>query len=138
MDGEIFNIGDFSFFVMGGARSIDRAHRIEGVSWWREEIPSFETFDYAARNLESHNMRVDFVLSHCGPTSLAKTLMPHSFMDEIDPLMSFFEKYVKTEVRFKEWFLAHYHQNCTIDNFHVLYHDILEIMPDGTLETRNN
>lgn len=137
-NGQIFSFNGFSFFTMGGARSVDRAYRVEGKSWWRSEIPSYETMDAAAKTLSSHGSKVDFILSHCGPTSLVKQLCPHSFMDnEIDPLMSFFEKYVCGTTEFTYWFLGHYHQDRTIGKFHILYHDIIEIMPDGTLELRN-
>lgn len=139
-NGEIFNFNGLSFFCMGGARSVDKAYRTEGIDWFPEEIPSYQELDYAAKNLAAHNMSVDFILSHCGPTSLVKALMPNAFSEnDIDPLMSFFEKYIKANVNFQQWLCAHYHQDRTLMNkYHILYNDIIEIMPDGTLEMRNN
>lgn len=140
MRGEIFNLNGFSFFCLGGAKSVDKAYRVEGKSWWESELPTYQELDYAAKNLAAHNMSVDFILSHCGPTSLVKALMPNAFSEnDIDPLMSFFEKYVKANIKFQQWLCAHYHQDRTLMNkYHILYNDIIEIMPDGTLEMRNN
>ena len=138
-NGEIFHLNGFSFFCMGGATSIDRVYRTEGINWFREEIPYAE-FDYAARNLAAHNMKVDYILSHCGPTSVIKALMPNAFSEnDIDPLTSFFEKYVKGNIKFKAHFMGHYHTDRTLFNkYYILYHDIIEIMPDGTIEMRND
>lgn len=139
-NGEIFNFNNQSFFCMGGARSVDKAYRTENVNWFENEIPSYQQMDYAAHNLAAHNMSVDFILSHCGPTSVVKALMPNAFNEnDIDPLMSFFEKYIKSNIKFQAQFMGHYHQDRTIlDKYHILYNDIIEIMPDGTLETRNS
>lgn len=139
-NGEIFNLNNFSFFCMGGARSVDKGWRTENVTWWSSEMPSFQELDYGARNLAAHNMSVDFILSHCGPTSVVKALMPNAFNEnDIDPLMSFFEKYIKSNISFQAQFMGHYHQDRTIlDKYHILYNDIIEIMPDGTLEMRNS
>ncbi|MBP5712228.1 MAG: metallophosphatase family protein [Prevotella sp.] len=33
-NGEIFTLNDQTFFVMGGATSVDKVYRTEGKSWW--------------------------------------------------------------------------------------------------------
>ena len=39
MRGQIFDIDGTSFFTFGGAYSVDKWCRREGISWFREEIP---------------------------------------------------------------------------------------------------
>ncbi len=40
--GEIEVIDDQRHLFFGGAESVDKHSRVEGVSWWRQEVPSFE------------------------------------------------------------------------------------------------
>jgi hypothetical protein len=53
---------------MGGARSIDRAVRVEGDSWWPEEEPTFEE---AAR---FHGQDVDLLVTHSPPASVVRAM----------------------------------------------------------------
>ena len=136
-NGEIFNFNGFSFFCMGGATSMDKGIRTEGKDWFPEEIPDYKTLDYAAKNLQSHNMKVDYILTHCAPNKVVKYLYPNSF--ESDTLTSYFDKYVDACVSYRHWLCGHYHTDRTVfDKYHILYNDIIEIMPDGTLEMRNS
>ena len=126
-NGEIFNINGHSFFVMGGATSIDKAYRKEHISWWKEEIPSNKEMEHAAENLEKHNFEVDYIITHCGPNYIVDKLCPYS--SSHDDITSFLEKYVRANVKFKAWYMGHYHQDRSFDNFkyNVMYNDIMEI-----------
>ena len=64
MRGQVFTIDGLKFFTMGGASSIDKQFRVEGKSWWKEEIPSKEEFDEALDNLDKHKWEVDYVITH--------------------------------------------------------------------------
>ena len=45
----------------------------------------------------------------------------------------------KGNIKFKAHFMGHYHTDRTLFNkYYILYHDIIEIMPDGTIEMRND
>lgn len=135
--GEIFTINNFSFFVMNGAASIDKAYRKEGISWWPQEIPSYQEFEYAAENLQAHNMKVDYILSH---TTSNRTIQKFDkWMPQFDPVTNFLDKFVETEVNYKINFFGHFHQDRTIDNKHVLlYDDIIELFPNGEFKIVNN
>ena len=89
MRGQVFNIEGNTFFTFGGASSHDiqggildkkdprykelkrrvikkkMPYRINGVSWWREELPSAEEMQEGLNNLEQINFRVDYVITHC-------------------------------------------------------------------------
>ena len=50
---------------LGGAESVDRHHRTEGKSWWRNETPSYQEFSLFAERLETE--KPDVVVTHDAP-----------------------------------------------------------------------
>lgn len=135
--GEIFTINNFSFFVMNGAASIDKVYRKEGISWWPQEIPSYQEFEYAAENLQAHNMKVDYILSH---TTSNRTIQKFDkWMPQFDPVTNFLDKFVEENVEYKTNFFGHFHMDRTIDEKHLLlYNDIIELLPNGEIKVVNN
>lgn len=124
-NGEIFTLNGQTFFVMGGATSVDRARRIEGKSWWAAEIPSKEEMEHAVDNLEKHNMRVNYIITHTAPNWILD-----KFWYEHDSLTNFLTNYVERFVEFDDWWFGHFHDNRNFGrdyNYHMLYHDIEEI-----------
>lgn len=124
-NGEIFTFNHQTFFVMGGATSTDKIYRKEGVSWWPQEMPSHEEMDYAVKNLERHNMKVDHIITHTPPNFILD-----KFWYKHDPLTNFLENYVRQFVSFKHWWCGHLHIDRNFGdeyNYHVLYNDIEEI-----------
>ena len=140
MRGQIFDIGGHTFFTMGGAAShdiedgiLDPAEpdferkywkmrrmgayfRVLGHSWWPEEMPSEAEYVEAEANLERTGWRVDFVLTHCAPTSVIKALNPRY---QPDRLTDFLES-IKERCQFRRWFCGHYHLNRVIDERFVI------------------
>ena len=53
--GETYRINDKNIFVMGGAASTDKDCRIEGKSWWKEEVPDELERENALNNLKKLN-----------------------------------------------------------------------------------
>ena len=43
--GQVFNIDGTKFFTFGGAYSVGREDRAEGISWFPEEIPTEEEYE---------------------------------------------------------------------------------------------
>ena len=52
--GEIFRIGNRSFFAMSGGNSVDRYMRRENVSWWKQEMPTDDELKYAGNNISAY------------------------------------------------------------------------------------
>ncbi len=46
-------------------------YRINHISWWAQEMPSEEEYAEARRNLTKVDWAVDYVITHCAPTSIA-------------------------------------------------------------------
>ncbi len=91
------NLGDFGlgyqdgkqFFFIRGADSIDKAYRIEGVSWWRNEELNYreaeeclDLYEELAKpvfhNYSAPNPETDIILSHDCPHFLANGLWGYS------------------------------------------------------------
>ena len=67
MRGQVFEIDATRFFTFGGAYSIDKMYRTEGVSWFSEEIPNCKEYEEGWHNLEKVDFQVDYILTHSGP-----------------------------------------------------------------------
>mgnify|MGYP006956602361 CR=1 FL=1 len=70
--------------------------RVKGVSWWTEELPSDEEYEEARKNLDAHDWAVDYILTHCAPTSITQKIIPHA---RADRLTDFLEE-VKNRARY--------------------------------------
>ena len=140
--GEIFNINGKKFFTFGGAKSHDirdgilnldeeekiymyrkmgAMFRIRDFSWWDLELPTKNEMENGIENLKKVNYKVDYIISHCCPTSIQSLI---DFTYKKDYLTEYFQK-VYEKTRFKKWFFGHYHENKNINSkFTLLYEDI--------------
>ncbi len=122
--GQVLTIDNKSFFVMGGASSHDREYRREHISWWKEEMPTAEEMQRGIDALEANSRTVDYVISHCAPSSVQRLI---SCCCEEDPLVQFFER-ISSELNFKKWFFGHYHIDKQLtEQFMALYNNIISI-----------
>ena len=88
MRGQVYKIGNKTFFTMGGAESHDKIYRKEGVSWWRREMPSNNEYEEGLTNLNKVNNQVDYILSHCAPDRLQSKI---AYWYEHDKLTNYLE-----------------------------------------------
>lgn len=128
MRGQIFEIGGKTFFTFGGATSIDRDYRVEGISWWRQELPTYEELDEGIENLKKYGNKVDYIITHsCGQRALmypqlriaagVKTMCPESH------LLSNFEDFVT----FRHWYFGHFHIDAQLsDKYTALFHNVVQ------------
>ena len=123
INGEVFELDGKRFFIMGGASSHDKEWRTSGVSWWPEEIPSGCVMEYGLENLRKYGNDVDYIITHCAPTSVQRKIC--SFYKE-DSLTEYLD-YIYSNVRFEKWFCGHYHIDKKIDNVNIVYNSIIKI-----------
>ena len=153
--GQIFRLCGKSFFIFGGARSHDiqdgifeaddpelkRIHRmaakgfteyqdlfyrINHVSWWEQELPSAEECREGIANLRPANFEVDYILTHCLPTSLH--LLASEGRYEADPLTEYLEQ-IRELTNYKYWFCGHYHWDHNLtEREKILYSQIIRIV----------
>ena len=66
------------------------SYRVNHVSWWKEELPNAEEYAEANRNLACNDWKVDFVISHCAPTSVSSFISGGTYRP--DALTDYFER----------------------------------------------
>lgn len=123
MRGEIYNIDGYSFFAMGGASSHDIEFRTENVSWWKDELPNDQEYENAFKNLEKHNNKIDFIISHCCSDNVQNMINSNYVHDK---LTNFF-KIIDETVEFKKWFFGHYHVDKDFGKYRCLFEDVIKI-----------
>ena len=98
--------------------------RIRDYSWWDLELPTEEEMQNGIKNLEKVNYKVDYIISHCCPTSI-QTLLNPSYKKDI--LTDYLQE-VSEKCEFKKWYFGHYHDNRQINSQYVLlYEDIVPL-----------
>ena len=105
MRGQFYEIEGKTFFTMGGATSVDKFLRTPGVSWWPEELPSMDEYGEAWENLEKHQWKTDYVLTHCCDSKTLHYIDP-SF--QRDALTDYLHD-VEVQLDYKKWYFGHYH-----------------------------
>lgn len=150
MRGEVFNLQGKKFFTFGGASShdirdgildpvidadkirkwrndYDKLFRINGVSWWQQELPSEEEMQNGLNNLKANDYKVDFVVSHCAPQTVASVFSYGLY--EPDILTMYFNGLLDNGLEFDKWIFGHYHDNRQImSKFIMLYEQIIRIV----------
>ena len=147
-NGEIYNISinneELSFFVMGGASSIDKYSRRPGLEWWKDEIPNLSVRNKSIQNLLNfvltNKTLPNFFLTHTPPADVINKLFPRSFeVEEYSQWLNYFLT-LKDE-RKAEWYCGHMHkdvevenpylkslgEDCAVKSVKVMYNNILEI-----------
>lgn len=146
MRGEIFNIDNKKFFTFGGAISHDirdgilnideyekiyeyqkrgAYFRIRDYSWWDLELPTDGEMKNGINNLEKVNYKVDYIITHCCPTSVQAILSGGTYKK--DYLTDYLQK-ISEKCEFKKWYFGHYHNNRQIDSKYILlYEDIVPL-----------
>ncbi len=134
--GEILQLNDLTFLCIGGARSIDKIYRKEHISYWKDEDITLNDYNNAIKNLEKYDYKVDFVLTHCAPSSTLKKMFPNFEEDENTKLL---EK-IKEKAMFSNWYFGHYHFDKILGTSRCFYNEIKEIpiMNNGTKEIKYN
>ena len=151
MRGQVYDIDGYKFFTFGGASSHDidggvldpdspnfeneyfyarKSHlpfRVNHWSWWKEELPSKEEMDEGLKNLEKHNYKVDYIITHCAPKNIQAILSNGTYKSDylIDYLTEVAEK-----TKFKRWYFGHYHDNRRIDDKFTLLYEDMRMLPE--------
>lgn len=115
MRGEIYEsiVGEKSLFAFGGGYSFDKARRVEGKSWWPQEMPSEEEYKNAEDNIEKHHRVVDFVVTHTCPIETIQYLSSVTRGQVKNSLKEFhlnaFWGSLCTTVKYDRWYFGHFH-----------------------------
>lgn len=150
MRGQVFTIEDKKFFTFGGASSHDISagileiddpdfkkkkkeldkeyalYRINHVSWWKEELPSEKEMQEGINNLEKHNWKIDYIITHSPPASVI-ALLGHGLYEQ-DILTKYLEE-IRCKTDYKRWLAGHMHEDRAINEKDILlYEQIIRII----------
>ena len=101
-------------------------YRIKGLTWWPEELPSEEEMQNGIKNLEKHNWKVDYVITHSPPASVIALLGHGAYKQDI--LTEYLED-IKSKIDYKRWFMGHMHRNQALNDKDILlYEQIIRIV----------
>ena len=143
MRGEVFDIDGKTIFAFGGAKSHDiqdgilnldeeekiyeyrkreAFFRIRDFSWWDLELPTEDEMQNGIKNLEKHNYKVDYIITHCCPTNVQPLI---SLRYKKDYLTDYLQM-IPEKCDFKKWFFGHYHDNKHINSQYTLLYESIE------------
>lgn len=108
-DGTVETIGKTKIMFMGGAFSIDRYNRIEGVSWWSDEECTIEQF-YDFMDIVQKE-QPDIIVTHDCPKEIVNTMFgTRSHHYEVSRTNQALDAIFQLH-RPKMWFFGHHHIN---------------------------
>ena len=89
-------------------------------------MPSKEEMEQAVKNLREHDFKVDYVITHCAPSSVQReieeNLLLHYadnyFTDWLDELIA------RYGLQFRKWYCGHYHTEKIIDRIIFIFESI--------------
>ncbi|MCF0142059.1 MAG: metallophosphoesterase [Parasporobacterium sp.] len=130
MNGEIFNIDGRSIFVMGGATSVDKMFREEGISWWKEEEPSMDELANGLDHLEAVGHKVDYIITHTCPEKVRNVVFEayQDFIKYQSRVEQFLDVvYEKTD--YTKWYCGHIHIDKELLDYRirVLYRGVVKL-----------
>ena len=131
MRGEVFDIDGKKIFAMGGAASHDRGpavgdtKAVQGKFWWPEEMPNAEEMENGRRNLEKNDWKVDYVITHCLPTTFQSIVKRDKY--KADAMTDYLEE-IYNKITFTYWYSGHYHYDLDVtNNLSVIFTRIIRI-----------
>lgn len=113
-----YNIDGKDILTVGGADSVDKFRREEGLSWWKEEEITEAEIDAIAAG------HYDYVLSHSCPLSIFEQNKIYlctlgNIVDDNNP--EFKKSNIQLErllqkIDFKQWWFGHYHTDVHLND----------------------
>lgn len=125
--GEIYSIEGNNILTIGGAGSIDKAIRTEGISWWADEnITRLDMLNFRT-NISKNHTSIDYIITHECPSHITRhiSLLCTGNEDKfiIDQNNKYMDEISDKGLGQKIWYFGHYHMDKTFEDF--------QILPDG-------
>lgn len=133
--GQVLAIEGYKIFVFGGGYSIDRYRRIEGKSYWPEEMPSDAEYDAGRKALQDNRHQVDYILSHAGPYEAMRMFSRFSHKER---KLNEFLSWVKEFTKHKHYYFGHLHQDTHLaPNLTVVYDKVYNLETGACLNPQD-
>ena len=103
--GAVFELSGKIFMGIGGALSIDKINRTEGVSWFKRETPNYQDIS----RILAKDLKLDYLITHTIPDSGVKYVLDEFKKNYGDPTSTFLEEVVD---KFKPTYMycGHWHE----------------------------
>lgn len=126
-NGYIFDFDGEKCGVFGGASSIDRGTRIEGKTWWPQEIPTAKTMQFFVDNLDAAGSEIDYLLTHTTASDILPFYIKSNY--KIGDDVSRFIMFLYDHYKFKQHYFGHFHIERSMECFKCtcLYYGILKL-----------
>ena len=132
MRGEQFRIEGKRFFVMGGAASVDKAHRLMlercggEKCWWPQELPDAEDYRRATETIEKMQFQTDYILTHTAPRELIRRMGYAPSAEDME--LTGFLEWVLYDMKYRHWYFGHFHEDRALDcNCTCLMNDVVRL-----------
>ena len=101
-----------------------KLYRVKDYEWWeRESRPTEEEKERGRENLLKHGNRVNYVLTHCLPQSVASFISDGLYKP--NDVTKYLDE-INERIQFDHWICGHYHENRTIlDKYHIIYEQLV-------------
>ena len=110
-NGNLYEIFGNKFAVFGGALSIDKHLRNEGVTWWGDEIPSKKIMSKFVDELDKVDTRDYILLTHTTATDEIYSLDLYPMEGKLTDDVAQYLNFIKKHYMFKTHYFAHFHMN---------------------------
>ena len=136
--GHMYTIDGKRIFVFGGAQSTDKEWRVNRVSWWEEEVPTYADFMRGQQTCNDNGYSFDYVITHTAPTAVIQELRdrdrlpPNNYYEQrgADPTAKMLDEFA-SKIHCRAWFFGHFHINDVINmngiEYRPLYHKFFDI-----------
>ncbi len=104
---------------MGGAVSVDRLARKQGLNWWEDEIPNAAE---RAKCLRMSHFPFDYILTHAAPARILLSLgisHPDAYSQWLDDILA--------SRPYQKWYFGHLHMDHTFGNITCLFRSIRDL-----------
>lgn len=128
MRGQVFTIENKTFFTFGGGNSIDQMQRTPHISWWPQEIPTYQEFQEGLDNLQDHHNQVDYILTHTVPGDIISHLVTRIIPGE-ETMHHYFDT-INAIISFKKWYFGHWHIDIHIEDKYIGLWNIVTLLEE--------
>ena len=131
-----FFINGLSFFVLGGAYSVDKEYRLyltklghNNYKWFQDEQLNEIEKVIALDNIKKNNYYFDYILTHTCPYKYRPTEMflPNINQKEVDNSMEIFLDKIDDKIHYKHWYCGHWHTDKNVHKISFLFKNIEKI-----------
>lgn len=122
--GEIYTIGEKTVFALGGGAHEDVYEKFDNDPLRNPSLPTDEELQHSVRNLQAHQKKVDYVITHEAPASIKRMIRRDSNIND----MNIFLDTLLHNIQCEKWYFGSLHTDrvvfshmeCVYQNVHKL------------------